>query len=122
MPKVVQKRLDEGRAVYDLEHDGEEENVVGAHRTPGALEGGPGLPEPVRLPQSVDHDPLDDVTPDSMDTYLDDVSGEVLPPTLTHEARVEEIKFMQGRHVWDVVPIAECKAVTGRAPIRGPVG
>ena len=34
MPTVVQKRLDEGRAVYDLEHDGEEETVVGAHRTP----------------------------------------------------------------------------------------
>ena len=80
MPKVVQKRLDEGLAVYDLEHDGEKENVVGAHRTPEALEGDTGRPVPALLPQAVSHDPLDDSAPDGMDTYFDDVSGEVFPP------------------------------------------
>ena len=78
MPKVVQKRLDEGRAVSDLEHAGEEENVVGAHRTPEALEGDTGRPEPALLLQDVRHDPLDDLAPDGMD-YFDAVSGEVLP-------------------------------------------
>ena len=117
MPKVVQKRLAEGRAVYDLEHGGQEENVAGARRTPEALEGESGRPEPARLLHSAGHDPLDGLAPDSMDTYFDDVSGEVVPPTLTHEARVEDIKFMQGWHVWDVVPVSECKAATGKAPI-----
>ena len=47
----------------------------------------------------------------------DDLTGEELPAHLVRAARADEIKFMQGWHVWDVVPIAECKAVTGKASI-----
>ena len=94
----MQKRLDEGRAVYDLEQDGKEENVVGAHCTPEAPEDDSGRPGPARLLQSAGHGPLDGMVSDCMGTYIDDISGEVLPPGLTHDAWVEDIKFMQGWH------------------------
>ena len=32
--------------------------------------------------------------------YRDDVAGHVLPPGLTQEARMEELKFLEEWHVW----------------------
>ena len=64
-------------------------------------------------------DPLDDPASVERGTYFDDVSGEELPSDLAREARLEEAKFMQDWHVWDVRPISECRAVTGNAPIGG---
>eukprot|EP00969_Alexandrium_andersonii_P191442 8455825-Alexandrium_andersonii.AAC.1 len=34
-------------------------------------------------------------------------------------ARAEEIKFTQSWNVWDVRPVSECKARTGKGPIGG---
>ena len=65
---------------------------------------------------------MGDLAPEELGTYLDDVSGEVLPPGLTHEARVEEIKFMQDWRVWGVRPVSECRAMAGQAPIWVSVG
>ena len=63
--------------------------------------------------------PIDGPTNNELGDYIDDVSGETLPAGLTHSARVEEIRFMESWHVWDVRPVAECWAATGRAPIGG---
>ena len=52
--------------------------------------------------------PIDDPTNEEFgDYYIDDVSGEALPAGLTHSARMEEIRFMESWHVWDVRPVAE---------------
>ena len=51
--------------------------------------------------------------------YHDDLTGEPLPPKAVHAARQEELVFMWNWKVWDVVPIAECRQKTGRAPLGG---
>ena len=138
MPGMLRKRLDEGRAVYDLgseEAEGDRrdgtpggDGLAAVHRTLMATLDDAGSSRSARLPRSIHrrgpqedrgHDPLDDLAPDEFGVYLDDVSGEELPPDLTHAARVEELRFMKSWHVWDVRPVSECKAVTGKAPIGG---
>ena len=153
MPKSVQKRLDEGRAVYDLgmgpqdpdtaaEADGTPETPDGAPvlapgraaccaaiPTPGRAACCVATPTceaqascPARLLQSMGlgpSDALDDQKPEYFEEFYDDVSGETLPPSLTREARMEEIRFMQDWKVWEVRTIQECKEVTGKAPIGG---
>ena len=37
----------------------------------------------------------------------------------TRAARQEELDFMQGWHVWDVVPVTESWSVMGKAPFQG---
>ena len=64
-------------------------------------------------------DAFDDQKPEDYEEFYDDVSGETLPPSLTREARMEEIRFMQDWKVWEVRTIKECKEVTGKAPIGG---
>ena len=49
--------------------------------------------------------------------YRDDVSGQVLDPTLTQQARIEEIKEAERMGVWVKVGRDECLRVTGRGPI-----
>ena len=74
------------------------------------FEEGPALDDPEYMPE---------LSGEGDSAYLDDVSGEVLPAGLTHDARVEELKFMKSWHVWDVRPVAECWARTGKAPVGG---
>ena len=42
-----------------------------------------------------------------------------MPAALAQAARAEELKFLASWHVWDVRPISECWAKTGKAPQRG---
>ena len=64
-------------------------------------------------------DALDDQKPEDDEDFYGDASGETLPPSLTREARMEEIRFMQDWQVWEVRTIKECKEVAGKAPIGG---
>ena len=47
--------------------------------------------------------------------YWDAITQEPLPAALTNAARQEELSFMNGWKVWDVVPVAQCWARTGKA-------
>ena len=64
MPKSVQKRLDEGRAVYDLGEERQDPDTAAEARgTPDPL-GGPAPsdgPVPARFPQSMGFGPLDEL-------------------------------------------------------------
>ena len=74
---------------------------------------------PAQALQAASLDSLDaweDQGPLDHEEFYDDVSGEMLPPDLTREARLEEIRFMQDWKVWEVRTIQECKEVTGKAP------
>ena len=51
--------------------------------------------------------------------YWDAITNEPLPAALTSAARQEELGFMNTWQVWDVVPVAECKRRTGKAPLKG---
>ena len=123
MPKLVQKRLDEGRAVYDLGVGPKgPEAAAEAQGTPKPPDrpASDGMPVPARLPQPVGPGPsdvLDGPQPEDLEEFYDDVSGEALPPSLTREARMEEVRFMQGWQGWEVRTIKECKEVAGNAPI-----
>ena len=41
-------------------------------------------------------------------SYWDDIAGAALPPELVSAARSEEIRFVESRGVWEVRPISEC--------------
>ena len=47
----------------------------------------------------------------------DDVRGGDLPVEKVREARNEEIKFMQSKGIWEVVPTKECWEKTGSKPV-----
>ena len=85
MPKSVQKRLDEGRAVYDLgEGPKDPETAAEARGTPNPPDrpASDGMPVPARCPQSMGPAPsgaLDDQKLEDLEEYYDDVSGETLP-------------------------------------------
>ena len=51
--------------------------------------------------------------------YWDDITCEPLPADLTRAARQEELGFMNDWRVWDIAPITECLARTGKAPLKG---
>ena len=48
---------------------------------------------------------------------IDDQSGAVVEPRLTHDARQAEIAYFKSMNVYTKAPIAECWRETGRAPI-----
>ena len=50
--------------------------------------------------------------------YWDDVSGDVLDPVLTQQARMEEVREAERIGVWRKVPRSECV----RGTCRGPIG
>jgi len=52
--------------------------------------------------------------------YYDHSTGLQLDPKLAVEARTAEMDWMEQMKVWEIVPIEECYARTGRAPI--PIG
>ena len=54
---------------------------------------------------------------DPMEMAWDDVSGAELNPTMVKAARQEEIDYVRNMHMYDNVPITECKRATGKMPI-----
>ena len=54
---------------------------------------------------------------DELETAWDDVSGAELDPKMVKAARQEEIEYVRKMHLYDKVPISECKRATGRMPI-----
>ena len=51
--------------------------------------------------------------------FWDEITHESLPADLTRAARQEELEFMNDWQVWDVVPTSECRARTGKSPLKG---
>eukprot|EP00973_Karenia_brevis_P006220 847391-Karenia_brevis.AAC.1 len=47
----------------------------------------------------------------------DDVHGGELPIELVRAGRKEEVDFIESRNQWELRPISECIAVTGKPPI-----
>ena len=56
-----------------------------------------------------------DVASSSM--YHDDLTGQPLDPDLVAAAREKELEYFASKGAWRKTTIAECKKVTGRAPI-----
>ena len=50
--------------------------------------------------------------------YIDDVTGEILPPSLVQAARKEELQYFHKRPMYTKVPIQECINNIGKMPIR----
>ena len=50
--------------------------------------------------------------------FVDDLTGQPLPPDLCREARRVEIQYFRDKGVWDLKPIREALARTGRRPSR----
>ena len=47
----------------------------------------------------------------------DDVSGALLDPKKVYNARLDEVRFIREMRLYDKVPVSECWANTGKAPI-----
>ena len=54
---------------------------------------------------------------DFLKEYWDDASGNALYPEGIRKARAEEMGYVRDLQVYSKVPISECWAKTGRAPI-----
>lgn len=52
-----------------------------------------------------------------LESAFDDVSGVELDPKKVYKARMEEVKFIRDMKLFDKVPIEECWANIGKAPI-----
>eukprot|EP00969_Alexandrium_andersonii_P356419 15446505-Alexandrium_andersonii.AAC.1 len=52
-------------------------------------------------------------------SYRDDITGAALDPELVSSARSEETRFMESWRAWDVRPISERIARTGKRHIGG---
>ena len=53
----------------------------------------------------------------SAGTYRDDITGQPLAPELCKAARQKELDYFESKKVWEVRPISEAKARTGKPPI-----
>ena len=61
--------------------------------------------------------PAEDLHEDIEEYATDDQSGAPLDPRLLREARKAEIEYFKSMNVYAKVPISECYAVTGAAPV-----
>ena len=52
-----------------------------------------------------------------MEKAWDDVKGVQLPIQKVKEARKENVTFIEGRKLWDLVPEDECWERTGKSPV-----
>ena len=50
-------------------------------------------------------------------TFLNDWTGQLLDPELVKAARKKEMEYFDGKDVWVLRPIDECRRVTGKAPV-----
>ena len=51
------------------------------------------------------------------DRFVDDITGQPLPPELCREARRLEVDCFKSKNVWEIRTIAEALQRTGRRPI-----
>ena len=49
--------------------------------------------------------------------FRDDLTGQLLDPELVRAARKKELEYFDGKDVWVLRPIDECRRVTGKAPV-----
>ena len=49
--------------------------------------------------------------------FKDDLTGQVLDATLVRAARKKELEYFDGKDVWELRPISECRRLTGKAPV-----
>ena len=86
-----------------------------------------GKPEPWSKPckknplsslQFVDHS-LDSIlaAASKNDRYVDDITGQPLPPELCREARRLEVEYFRSKGVWEMRKVTEALQRTGRRPI-----
>ena len=48
------------------------------------------------------------------ETFRDDLTGQALNPELVRAARAKELEYFDGKNVWQLKPIDECRSVTGK--------
>jgi len=109
IPEHVEKLVDSGCAIYNLQEDTvkieidpEMEYEELEHEDAGMSQWGQ---------QGVEYA--------TGEHFYDNISGEPLPPELVRKARQEEIDFMMDWQVWEEVPIDWCKKMTGKGPLGG---
>ena len=51
------------------------------------------------------------------ETFRDDLTGQELDPQLVRAARAKELEYFDGKDVWQLRPVDECRRVTGKAPV-----
>ena len=56
--------------------------------------------------------------PETWQRYWDDISGKELVGELVREARAEELKIVDEMKVWQLKPVSECIAKTGKKPTK----
>ena len=54
---------------------------------------------------------------DNAQIFKDDLTGQLLDPTLVKAARKKELEYFDGKDVWELRPISECRRLTGKAPV-----
>ena len=50
------------------------------------------------------------------DGVTDDVTGQDIPDELVKIGMIKELEYCESKGVWELVTIAECRRLTGRAP------
>jgi len=51
------------------------------------------------------------------ETFRDDLTGQALNPELVRAARAKELEYFDGKNVWQLRPIDECRRITGKPPV-----
>ena len=46
--------------------------------------------------------------------FKDDLTGQLLDPTLVAAARKKDLEYFDGKNVWELTPISECRRHTGK--------
>ena len=54
---------------------------------------------------------------DNAQIFKDDLTGQLLDPALVKVARKKELEYFDGKDVWELRPISECRRLTGKAPV-----
>ena len=49
--------------------------------------------------------------------FKDDLTGQLLNPELARAARANELEYFDGKDVWEVRSIEECRRHTGKPPV-----
>ena len=49
--------------------------------------------------------------------YKDDLTGQALDPVLVGLARKKELEYFDGKDVWELRPVSECRRATGKPPV-----
>ena len=49
--------------------------------------------------------------------FRDDLTGQLLDPSLVKAARAKDLEYFDGKEVWELRPINECRRLTGKPPL-----